>query len=58
MYMIRFDVLLLVQAMVVNNSIGRDGLVGADATQRRSQAVAFLIQVLCTAGSYSVGRGV
>lgn len=34
------------QALVVSNSIGRDGLVGAAAAQRRSRAVAFLLQVL------------
>lgn len=35
------------QALVVSNSIGRDRLVGAEASRRRSRAVGFLLQV-CT----------
>ena len=40
------------QALVVSNSIGRDGLVGAEAARRRSRAVGFLLQVcfVCAAG--------
>lgn len=30
---------------MVSNSIGRDGLVGAEAARRRSSAVGFLLQV-------------
>eukprot|EP00903_Cladosiphon_okamuranus_P014428 g13389.t1 len=37
---------LFVKALVVSNSIGRDGLVGAEAARRRSRAVGFLLQAL------------
>lgn len=33
------------QALVVSNSIGRDGLVGAESARRRSRAVGFILQV-------------
>lgn len=33
------------QALVVSNYIGRDGLVGAEAAQRRSRAVGYLLEV-------------